>query len=118
MVEDNLINQKLILKILTKLGYAPDLANHGREALDRLNQTNYDVILMDMQMPELDGPETTQIIRRDFHNQPVIIALTANALSEDREKCMSSGMDDYLSKPINIEDLLNALKKAHELACV
>lgn len=118
VVEDNLINQKLILKILTKLGYAPDLANHGREALDRLNQTNYDVILMDMQMPELDGPETTQIIRRDFHNQPVIIALTANALSEDREKCMSAGMDDYLSKPINIEDLLNALKKAHELACV
>jgi CheY-like chemotaxis protein len=118
VVEDNLINQRLILKILTKLGYNADLANHGREALDRLNEAKYDLILMDMQMPELDGPETTQIIRREYYNQPVIIALTANALSEDREKCLNAGMDDYLSKPINVEDLLKALKKAYELACV
>ena len=118
IAEDNLINQKLILKILGKLGYSPDLANHGREALDRLAERNYDVILMDMQMPELDGLETTQIIRKSHHNQPVIIALTANALSEDREKCFNAGMDDYLSKPINLEDLLKALKKASELANV
>lgn len=118
IVEDNLINQKLILKILSKLGYTVDLANHGQEALDRLREKNYEVILMDMQMPVLDGIETTQIIRRDLHNQPIIIALTANALSEDREKCLNAGMDDYLSKPINIEELLKALKKAFELAAV
>ncbi|MBC7915821.1 MAG: response regulator [Pyrinomonadaceae bacterium] len=118
IAEDNLINQKLILKILSKLGYNPDLANHGKEALERLSERNYDVILMDMQMPELDGLETTRIIRREYHNQPVIIALTANALSEDKEECYNAGMDDYLSKPINIDDLLSSLKKASELAKV
>lgn len=118
IAEDNLINQKLIVKILNKLGYSPDLANHGREALDLLDQKNYDVILMDMQMPELDGLATTRIIRQSYHNQPVIIALTANALSEDRDQCYNAGMDDYLSKPINIEELLTALKKASELTNV
>ncbi|MEJ6979114.1 response regulator [Pedobacter sp. P351] len=118
ITEDNLINQKLILKILNKLGYNPDLANHGKEALKKLDERNYDVILMDMQMPELDGLETTQIIRSKYHNQPVIIALTANALPEDKEKCFNAGMDDYLPKPINIDDLLRALKKASELANV
>ncbi|MFD2160872.1 response regulator [Paradesertivirga mongoliensis] len=118
IAEDNLINQKLILKILSKLGYQPDLANHGKEALERLNEKNYEVILMDMQMPELDGLETTEIIRRTYHNQPVIIALTANALPEDKEKCFNAGMDDYLCKPINLEELLKSLKKASELANV
>ena len=118
IAEDNLINQKLIVKILNKLGYNPDLAHHGKEALARLNERNYDVILMDIQMPELDGLATTQIIRQTYHNQPVIIALTANALSEDKEQCYSVGMDDYLSKPINLEDLLSALKKASELTKV
>jgi CheY-like chemotaxis protein len=115
VAEDNLINQKLILRILKKLGYDAEMANHGKEALDRLSEKDYDVILMDMQMPELDGLETTRHIRLNNKHQPVIIALTANALYEDKDRCYEAGMDDYLSKPINMEELLSALKKAAEV---
>ncbi len=115
VVEDNLINQKLILRILSRLGYDPHLANNGLEALEKLAIRSYDVILMDMQMPELDGIETTIRIRKEFNEQPHIIALTANAMSEDRERCKAAGMDDYLSKPLHIDELLTALKKPRNL---
>jgi CheY-like chemotaxis protein len=112
VVEDNLINQKLILRILDRLGYLPDLANHGKEALSLLELKNYDIILMDIHMPEMDGLETTRTIRKHNTHQPFIIAMTANAYAEDKEACLYAGMDDYLSKPVKVESLLAALENA------
>lgn len=109
IAEDNLMNQKLITRILTKLGYEPDLANDGQEALDLMEDKVYDLILMDMQMPNVDGLEATRIIREKYGLRPLIVAMTANAMSEDREECIKAGMDDYLSKPIAIENLMNKL---------
>ena len=112
IAEDNLINQKLIVRILNKLGYDPMVAGNGVEALALLELHGFDVILMDVQMPEMDGLEATQTIRSINISQPIIIAMTANALVEDREECLKAGMDDYLSKPVNIELLLAALTRA------
>jgi len=109
IAEDNLMNQKLITRILNKLGYEPDLANDGQEVLDLMEQKNYDLILMDMQMPNIDGLEATRIIREKYGSRPLIAAMTANAMSEDREECIKAGMDEYLSKPIDIETLMNKL---------
>lgn len=102
LVEDNRVNQKVILNQLKNLGYQADLAIHGQEALDKLTQATYDLILMDCQMPILDGYDTTRAIRSREGNRrhTIIVALTANAMKEDREKCLAAGMDDYLSKPI------------------
>lgn len=110
LVEDNLINQKLAMRVLTKLGYKPELANHGREALDMLEKKNYELILMDVLMPEMDGLEATNYIRKNHEYQPAIIAMTANALPEDRDACLKAGMDDYITKPINLEILVSVLK--------
>jgi len=115
VAEDNFINQKLIERILNKLGYQPDMANNGVEALERFNSKPYDVILMDIQMPEMDGFEATKQIRELAGKQPYIIAMTANALSEDKEICLSSGMDYYISKPMNIESLVANLREIHAL---
>ncbi|GGI51715.1 hypothetical protein GCM10011425_29270 [Mucilaginibacter galii] len=115
IAEDNMINQKLIIRILNKLGYEPMLANNGLEVLSLIELRPFDVILMDIQMPEMDGLEATQVIRSSDTRQPVIIAMTANAMPEDKEECMSVGMNDYLSKPIHIESLLASLTKAYEL---
>lgn len=112
VAEDNLINQKLIVRILNKLGYDPMVALNGLEALALLELHEFNVILMDIQMPEMDGLETTQSIRSIAMKQPVIIAMTANAMLEDKEECLSCGMDDYISKPVNLELLLLALSKA------
>ncbi|WP_158795576.1 response regulator [Pedobacter sp. L105] len=112
LAEDHPINLKLATRILNKLGYAPDLAQNGIEAVEMFNRQNYDVILMDVLMPEMDGLEATKIIRSTSNPQPVIIAMTANVMPEDRNECMVAGMDDYLSKPIHIESLMNMLKKA------
>ncbi|RYE23899.1 MAG: response regulator, partial [Sphingobacteriaceae bacterium] len=109
IAEDNLMNQKLILRILSKLGYNVQLANDGTEVLVYLKQKRYDVILMDIQMPNLDGLETTKIIRKQYGSYPIITAMTANALSEDRENCLQAGMDFYMSKPISIELLKDKL---------
>jgi signal transduction histidine kinase len=109
VAEDNRVNQKLILFMLKRLGYSADIANNGIEVLDILSRQPYDVILMDMQMPEMDGITTTQMIRQNLKSQPRIVALTANALAEDREACLSAGMDDYISKPIQIEEVIRAL---------
>jgi PAS domain S-box-containing protein len=111
LAEDNLVNQKVACHILNTLGYGMDVATNGREVLARLEKKVYDVILMDVQMPELDGLETTRRIRAQYppERQPRIIAMTANAMPGDREECLQAGMDGYLSKPIVIDNLRHLL---------
>lgn len=111
IAEDNLINQKLAVHLLKKMGYEPDVALNGAEVLHLLQSKDYDLIFMDIQMPEIDGYEATRRIRKEKVFQPVIIAMTANAMSEDRTICLNAGMDDYLSKPINLNALISVLKK-------
>ena len=111
LAEDNIINQKLAMKVLSKLGYEPELANNGLEAVDKLMNKQFDVILMDMLMPVMDGLEATIEIRKNSLYQPAIIAMTANAMPEDREACINAGMNDYITKPISLEILVNALKQ-------
>jgi two-component system sensor histidine kinase/response regulator len=112
VAEDNLINQQVILYILQKLGYEPTMVENGQEALDAINKDHYDIILMDLQMPEMDGLEATRIIRHSPAGyQPVIIALTANAMQGDEEECLKAGMNDYIGKPVNLEELVGKLRK-------
>jgi CheY-like chemotaxis protein len=111
-VEDNPVNQKVAQRLLQKLGLTPTLAANGLEALDRLQAHNYDVVLMDIQMPEMDGLTATTKIRTECSHQPYIIAMTANAMRGDREVCLEAGMNDYLSKPISLASLEQALQKA------
>ena len=111
IAEDNLINQQVIIHILGKLGYQTTVVENGAEAVEAVNEGSYDLVLMDMQMPEMDGLEATQIIRRTVQKQPVIIALTANTMKDDEEKCLRAGMNDYLGKPIKLEELVNKLEK-------
>ena len=110
-VEDNATNQKLILLILERLGYRADSAYHGVEALEAVSRHTYDVILMDVQMPEMDGLEATRRIRQNLASQPRIIAMTANAMDSDRQACLAAGMDDYISKPIQVRELRAALER-------
>ena len=113
LAEDNVVNQKVALKILNRMGYRADVASNGKEAVDAVARQTYDVVLMDVQMPEMDGVQATAKIREQFgDNRPWIIALTANALQGDRERYLGVGMDDYLSKPIRVEDLIKALSQA------
>jgi CheY-like chemotaxis protein len=111
IAEDNPVNQRIALKILTKLGYGPELARNGKEVLEMVSHENYDLILMDIQMPEMDGLEATRMLRRCLEIQPVIIAMTANVMQGDRDDCMQAGMDDYISKPIELEELTDQLRK-------
>ena len=114
VAEDNVINQKLIHAILERMGYLPEITANGKEVIASLRRQKYDVVLMDVQMPEMDGLEATSRIRRDFaeDQQPYIIAMTANAMQGDREECIAAGMEDYLSKPIRVRELVAALRKA------
>jgi CheY-like chemotaxis protein len=111
LAEDNVVNQKVALLILRKLGYEADVAADGLEVLDALQRQPYDLILMDIQMPEMDGFETTRQIRRtlSFPQQPHIVAMTAHAMQGDRAQCLAAGMDDYISKPMRAQDLLTVL---------
>ncbi|HWB26573.1 MAG TPA: two-component regulator propeller domain-containing protein [Chitinophagaceae bacterium] len=110
IAEDNVINQRLMIHVLNKLGYAPHLAEDGQQVLEKVVADNFDVIFMDVQMPEIDGLETTRIIRRQQQAQPVIIAMTANATKEDKQDCLSAGMDDYISKPIQLNKLVTMIE--------
>jgi len=116
VAEDNLINQKLILRILNKLGYQPMMAENGLEVLSLTELHTFDVILMDIQMPMMDGLEATQMIRNSKIKQPVIIAMTANAMPEDKEDCLKAGMNDYLSKPVHLESFLSCLSRVEMMA--
>lgn len=111
VAEDNPVNQKVILYILNKLGYKATLAENGALAVDKVREMQFDVILMDMQMPEMDGIQATQFIRQNIEKQPVIIALTANTMEGDEETCLNAGMNDYISKPVRLEELTNKLEK-------
>lgn len=111
IAEDNVVNQKLAIRVLGKLGYKPHTVMNGKEVLEEVTRLEYDLILMDIQMPEMDGLEATRMIRLCLTNQPIIIAMTANAMQGDREECINAGMDDYISKPVNIEELVIILEK-------
>ena len=113
LAEDNQVNQKVALHLLGKLGYQLDVVDNGQAVLDQLRHKQYDLILMDIQMPIMDGIETTQTIRRTYprEEQPYIIALTADALMGNREKYIALGVDDYLSKPVQVRELTKALLK-------
>jgi PAS domain S-box-containing protein len=117
LVEDNVINQRMIGLMLQGMGYQPDLANNGLEALCALRHQLYDVVLMDVQMPEMDGLTATQHIKQEWtvETQPWIVALTASAMWGERDRCLSSGMNDYLLKPIRIPELMQALKRCQPI---
>jgi PAS domain S-box-containing protein len=115
LAEDNAVNQKVALLMLQRLGYRADVVTNGLKVLDALQRQPYDIILMDVQMPELSGIETTRKLRErsaGLAKRPWIIALTASAMLEDREQCLAAGMDDYLSKPLQPEELKNVLVRA------
>lgn len=114
VAEDDSINQQLASRLLEKLGYTADIASNGKEALEMVSEKNYDIILMDVLMPEMDGYEATKMIRLCLDVQPVIIALTASAMAGDKEKCLEAGMNDYLCKPINLDELGNLFAKWSE----
>jgi len=111
VAEDNEINQKIILKILSKLGYEAGLARNGKEVLEMADLQSYDLILMDVQMPEMDGLEATRMLRLCLEKQPVIIAMTANSLDGDQDNCIQAGMDDYICKPVELNELIRQLQK-------
>jgi CheY-like chemotaxis protein len=111
LAEDNVVNQKLALRILQQMGYRADLASNGIEAVESVSRQVYDVVLMDVQMPEMDGLDASRQIcsRWEPHERPRIVAMTANAMQGDRDMCLAAGMDDYLTKPIRVERLVEAL---------
>jgi PAS domain S-box-containing protein len=113
LAEDNAVNQKLAVRMLERMGYRPDTVANGLEVLDALQRSNYDLIFMDVQMPEMDGLEATRAIRKDLplEKQPRIVAMTASAMQGDREECLAAGMNDYVSKPIDLKELRRALEE-------
>ena len=112
LAEDNAVNQKLALRLLANMGYIPDVVGDGLQALAALDGSDHDVVLMDVQMPELDGLEATRRIRRNWPDRPLhIVAMTANAMAGDRDACIAAGMNDYVSKPIRPAELAAASRK-------
>jgi CheY-like chemotaxis protein len=118
LAEDNRVNQKVALSLLKRLGYGADVASNGLEALGALERQPYDVVLMDVQMPELDGLNASRQINERWpaDTRPRIIAMTANAMQEDREACLAAGMDDYVAKPIRPEELAAALSRVRPVS--
>jgi CheY-like chemotaxis protein len=113
VAEDNKVNQQLALRFLERMGYRADVAGNGLEAIQSLHRQQYDVVFMDVNMPEMDGLTATRRICREWALalRPRIIAMTANAMQGDRDKCLSAGMDDYISKPIRVEELVQSLNQ-------
>ena len=130
LAEDNIVNQKVALRLLEKLGYQADVVNNGREVLESIKKGIYNLIFMDVQMPEMDGYETTRAVRKmeyeiqsqlkshlnlspdsSTHFRIPIIAMTAHTMKGDRERCLKEGMDDYVSKPIQLQTLAEALDR-------
>jgi len=116
LAEDNMVNQQVALQLLQRMGYRADVAGNGLEVIEALSRQSYDVVLMDVQMPEMDGLAATRRICQDFPQaqRPRIIAMTANAMLGDREMCLEAGMDDYISKPIRVEEVVRALSQCQE----
>ena len=112
LAEDNALNQQMALQILGRLGYRADVANNGVEAIAALRRSRYDVVLMDVQMPEMDGLEAARRICAEWprDRRPRLVAMTANAMAGDREECLAAGMDDYLAKPIRVPELVASLE--------
>ena len=115
LVEDNLLNQKVVMYNLKKYNYSVTMANSGEEAIDKIKNNLFDIVLMDIMLPGMNGYEITDEIRKfekqnNNNNKLIIIALTANTLNNDREKCISAGMDEYLPKPFTAEELVNKIK--------
>ncbi|WP_055074631.1 response regulator [Pseudanabaena sp. 'Roaring Creek'] len=113
LAEDNIVNQKVATRFLNRLGYRVDVVANGAEVLESLHRQSYDVIFMDVFMPEMDGLTATQKIVTEYIHKPWIVALTANAVQNDREICLNAGMNDYVSKPIQIKELTKALERAY-----
>ena len=113
MAEDNAVNQKVAVRLLEKLGLRPDVVANGREVLKMLEMAPYDLIFMDCQMPEMDGYAATLEIRRGetAARRMAIVAMTAEAMAGARERCLASGMDDHITKPVKLEDIFDALQK-------
>ena len=113
LAEDNVVNQKLALRLLQQMGYRADLASNGAEAIQCIARQRYDVVLMDVQMPEMDGLEAARRITATWTppERPRIVAMTANAMQGDREECLAAGMDDYVTKPIRVDALVEALAR-------
>ena len=105
---------KLALRLLEQMGYLADVAGNGLEAIQSLERQQYDVVLMDIQMPEMDGLEASRQINKRWSDgeRPRIVAMTANAMDSDREACLEAGMDDYIAKPVRVEELTNSLYQA------
>lgn len=116
LAEDNLVNQQVALHLLQRMGYRADVAGNGLEVIEALSRQSYDVVLMDVQMPEMDGLTATRQICQTWspRERPWIIAMTANAMLGDREMCLEAGMDDYISKPIRVQELVRVLSKCKE----
>ena len=118
LAEDNVVNQKVALRLLARMGYQAEVAGNGLEAIEALEREMVDVVLMDVQMPEMDGLEASRQIcaRWPAGKRARIIAMTANATQEDRQMCFDAGMDDYISKPVRVEDLVRALHDSRPLS--
>jgi len=117
LAEDNVVNQKVAVSLLQRMGYRPDVAANGLEVLEALRRQEYDLVLLDMQMPEMDGEEAARQIIAHWPaaKRPRLVAMTANALEGDREHYLASGLDDYVSKPIRIDELKRALEETRPL---
>jgi CheY-like chemotaxis protein len=120
LAEDNAVNQKLALRLLQQMGYRADVASNGVEAIECVERQTYDLVLMDVQMPEMDGLEASRRITAKWKpdDRPRIVAMTANAMQGDREECLAAGMDDYVTKPIRVDALVESLLRVAPRASV